>query len=81
MLPLAVGSALQTLLGTVAGLDETVVKYIIRSDAALQRMVRVFRPKFALDGAIGSHACSLAAIAIACVWLLAVLSGVHSLTG
>jgi hypothetical protein len=35
-----------------------------------------FRQKFSLEDAIGSHACSVEALAS--VWLIAFLSGVHS---
>jgi hypothetical protein len=37
--------------------------------------VHVFRQDFALEDAIGSHACSLEALT--CVWPMAFLSGVH----
>jgi hypothetical protein len=43
---------------------------------AFDGTVRVFRQKFALDDASGSHACSLEALA--CVRPMAFLSGVHS---
>jgi hypothetical protein len=35
----------------------------------------VFRQKFTLEDAIGSHACSLEALT--CVWSMAFLSGIH----
>jgi hypothetical protein len=37
--------------------------------------VRVFRQEFNLDDAIGSQACSFAAVT--CVWRMSFISGVH----
>jgi hypothetical protein len=43
--------------------------------------VRIVRPQLALDAAIGSHACSLEAIACMRPMVLFLISGGHSLTG
>jgi hypothetical protein len=43
----------------------------------LSGTVRVFRQRSKLDDAIGSHACSLEALA--CVWSMTFLSGAHCL--